>query len=343
MRDLPTFEIEEIKGIVQRAYGLQIKKIKPHRYIFKLETNLGTLFFKPFHLSEDILKLIVEVQSHLTEQGFNQFIPFIPTLQGCPYYKQGQQLFYLTRWIDCHPSNYNNPFELRQVMELFGHFHKMARNFQPINKMPQLLGRWPEIFQDRINQLTESKMIASNKNYSNIVDNFFLKKIDFYLEESHRALNLLAETDYHHLCQLARKISSFCHHDPAHHNVLITPDNRAYLIDFDYIISDLHLHDLASIIIRNGKSSNWNMRRCEYILEAYQQVKPITSQELAVIHAFITFPYDFWFIINEYYILEKNWNPDRTFQELYKKTRYEDSRQQFLNKFYNNIEKMALE
>lgn len=45
----------------------------------------------------------------------------------------------------------------------------------------------------------------------------------------------------------------FCHHDYAHHNILVDDKNELNIIDFDYCILDSHLHDLASLLIRAMK------------------------------------------------------------------------------------------
>ena len=42
-------------------------------------------------------------------------------------------------------------------------------------------------------------------------------------------------------------LKRFCHHDFAHHNLLIDKQGEINVIDFDYCILDSHIHDLASL------------------------------------------------------------------------------------------------
>lgn len=330
MRDLPTFDPKDISRIVQHCYGIKVLSITPHRRVFRLETNLGTRFFKPFHLSEARLQLIVEAKAHLLFQGFREFCPFVAALDGTPYVRVGEQLYYMTPWIEGHPANYDSPFELRQSMLLFARFHQAAVNFDPPQEMFSYLGKWPAIFHKRQEEITECREQAQTMRQPTVVDECFLRTADFYLEEAEKAIAMLAETEYTVMCQEAAQLRPFCHHDPAHHNVLITRENTTILIDFDYLLQDLHLHDLASLVIRNGKSSNWNLKRAEYLLKSYSEVSEVSPSDLAVIRAFATFPHDIWLWAKARYIEKRSWSLAYYMKEWQRKTRHESERQRFL-------------
>ena len=333
MRDLPTFDPEELRPIIQRRYGIKIQSITPFKRVFRLETNLGTRFFKPFHLSEDRLKLIIKAKEHLLDKGFTQFVPFIPTLEGRPYFRLGTQLFYMNPWVDGHPCNYDNPFELKRGVELFAQFHKAAQGFTPPPEMHRYLGKWPEIFNERLLELYQCREIAKTIQRPSAFDLSFLRKVDYYLKQAETAVELLGRTEYQQLCKQAQEIKPFCHHDPAHHNILVTAKNELVLIDFDYILEDLHLHDLASLLIRNAKTCNWASNRCCFLLKIYHAEKGVSPEEMAVLRAFMTFPYDFWFLVRLRYI-EKRLFPLAYFmKELARKTRDEETRQHFLENF----------
>lgn len=333
MRDLPTFHFEDLKEIVQRGYGIRVLKIIPHRNVYRLETNLGTHFFKPFLLSEEKLQLIASAKEHLLNQGFTRLIPFVPTLAGKPYYKQGNQLFYMTEWIEGHPSNYDNPFELRHGVQMFAEFHQAAQGFQPEQEVPSYLGRWPEIFAKRLEDLQICKERAKTHNSSTGFETLFLQQADYYIEEAVRSLQLLAESGYHYICTNECKKLPFCHHDAAHHNVMITTKNEPMLIDYDYLIRDLHIHDLASLVIRNGKASGWNLKRCAFLLNTYQSVQSVSLPEMKVMQAFMVFPYDIWHLIRARYLSRKPWPLGYYLKEWERKTRNEEARQVFLRRF----------
>lgn len=338
MRELPNFDINQLRLLIQRRYGIQVLEITPFRRVFILETNLGKRFFKPFDLGLDKMQLIADAKEHLLNQGFTQLIPFVKTLSDKPYCRYGQQIFYMTQWVDGHPCNYDNPFELRVATQLFANFHQAAKGFVPPLEMPSHLGKWEAIFKERQQDLLRCRDHALTLRDSSLFELLFIDQSDFYLAETERSLGLLRESTYNVMCQQGLKDLPFCHHDPAHHNILITTNNQPLLIDFDYLLQDLHLHDLASLLIRNGKSSGWNLKRCQYLLKAYQEIQPLTPEELAVVRAFIAFPFEIWFLAYAKYIEKRKWPLKYYLKEWERKTRDEDKRQVFLEEFMELVE-----
>ena len=58
---------------------------------------------------------------------------------------------------------------------------------------------------------------------------------------------------------------SFCHHDYAHHNILVDTNKKINIIDFDYCMLDSHLHDLCSLLIRTMKDGKWEKEKADLI------------------------------------------------------------------------------
>lgn len=333
MRNLPTIDHVELAPLIQRNYGVRVIEVRPFRRVFRVETNLGTHFFKPFHGSEARLQLIVQAKEHLLEQGFDRFASFVPTLDGKPYLKQGRQLYYLTAWIEGHPANYDSPFDLKRCAQLFAGFHRAARGFDPPAEMLSYLGRWPEIFKERVRDLQECRARAEGCRQKTLTDHLFLQEANFYIEEGERAIDQLRVSPYAYLCRVGARQLPFCHHDPAHHNILMAAGKDPVLIDFDYLIQDLHIHDLGSLLLRNGKASRWNIKRIDYLLQAYREIKPLSPEEMFVLRAFLTFPNDIWFWARSRYIEERDWPASYYQKEWERKSRDEKEHQRFLQEF----------
>ncbi len=56
----------------------------------------------------------------------------------------------------------------------------------------------------------------------------------------------MKQSEYYNLCKEKEKIV-FCHHDLAHHNILINKE-EVYFLDFDYAVIDLKVHDICNFI-----------------------------------------------------------------------------------------------
>ena len=84
------------------------------------------------------------------------------------------------------------------------------------------------------------------------------------LARSNRSIYNLCKSEYISKMKEEIKHRGFCHHDYAHHNVLIEKSGGVNIIDFDYCILDTHLHDLSSLLIRRMKNGKWSSRKCTF-------------------------------------------------------------------------------
>ena len=97
----------------------------------------------------------------------------------------------------------------------------------------------------------------------------------------------------------------FCHHDYAHHNVLINNNGDINIIDFDYCILDSYLHDLSSLLIRRMKYNKWELTNAKEILDAYMETHKLEQDDIPIMAAFMEFPQDYWQRGIQYYWEEK--------------------------------------
>ncbi|MGE5583678.1 MAG: hypothetical protein ACM3X9_14255 [Bacillota bacterium] len=98
-----------------------------------------------------------------------------------------------------------------------------------------------------------------------------------------------------------------CYHDWAFHNVLINKD-RAYLIDFDYMLVDHQVHDRANLISRYLRLHQWSVNSLLKILWIFDRFYPWKRGELKLLGIYLTFPFDFWMLGRQYYLEKQHWS-----------------------------------
>jgi len=128
---------------------------------------------------------------------------------------------------------------------------------------------------------------------------------------------------------------SFCHHDYAHHNILIDDNKNINIIDFDYCILDSHLHDLCSLLIRNMKDGKWEKEKCDLILDAYSGNMEVKKDEIPIIREFIRFPQTFWQIGLQVYWEQQPWGEDFFVSKLEKYLDDRTEREAFINSYFS--------
>jgi CotS family spore coat protein len=139
------------------------------------------------------------------------------------------------------------------------------------------------------------------------------------------------------LSEKARDEREFCHHDFAHHNVLIGENHTVSVIDFDYAICDVRAHDIASLILRNMKHTGWDGRTAQFILRAYDQTSKLMKGETDLIYGMLRFPQDFW-EAGYFYYVERNRPPEVLEKRLRKWIELRHNRSDFLQDFKMNAD-----
>jgi CotS family spore coat protein len=154
-----------------------------------------------------------------------------------------------------------------------------------------------------------------------------------HYKQALKAVSDLKNSKYFDVIENHRPLNELCHHDTANHNFLITSDLEVYIIDFDYCIVDSHLHDLASIIIRNMRYGNWNFDILNYIVEIYSKKIKVTDDDMHLIFCLMQFPQDFWQVGLQYYIEKQPWSEEYFMKKLTRVTEDHKMRFNFINEF----------
>jgi CotS family spore coat protein len=332
---MPVTEKNGLLDLALQQFGLTQKTSWRVRSAYYLETDEGPLFLKRWKFGEEDLRFIDSAHTHLIEKGFASVLPYLRTRDGSLCAQVERETFVLTRWVTARESDYSNPSDLKKATELLAELHLAARGFRPGSPDRRIeLGNWPETFAHRLREMDLFGNVATGRPRPTTFDRKYRAGTDYFLDQGRRAIRMIEASPYARLVEEAKKSGGLCHHDYAHHNVLLTDEGRVYLVDWDYSICDLRIHDLASLIIRNIKSSNWDQDLAESILETYHRRFPLEPDELKVMAAFLTWPQDYWQIGVQYYLEDKLWTEKGFHRRLDRNFANQQVREEFLEWFY---------
>lgn len=331
--------IGKLKNYLSIKYDMEVKDITRVKNVMHIFTNRGDLCLKRVKYRKEHFLFILSAMMHLADNGFDGIIPLIPSRWGEPYIELEDGYGFLTKWISCRECDYSNPIELKKAAAALGRIHNTSQNFTPPEGCEPRIGwgKWVEKFSARIDELMLFKSIIKGKAELSHFDSLYLENVDFYINQAFSAVEHLKNTKYFELMQEEMKRRSFCHHDYAHHNVLISDDFKVFVIDFDYCICDSRLHDLSSLIIRNMRHGNWNMEKAQYIIDCYLKEGWLHKDEIPVMNAFMEFPQDFWQVGLQYYVEKQDWDEAHFNKRLNNAVNDKIDRQQFLDEFKYSI------
>ncbi|HYE81387.1 MAG TPA: CotS family spore coat protein [Clostridia bacterium] len=321
------------------AMGLKIKQIIPVRSVYRIVTDKGFFCLKKLRFPIEDMNFIFEAVEHLREKGFINTFSIVKQKNRENFISFKDEKYFLTEWIDGRECDFLNPMDLDAAIEVLAHMHNAAEGYRPeiCPTCRCYFGKWPDNFSMRIDEMKQMKERVQAKQEKSDIDKIYLEYVDMCINDGEEALLLLDKADYKGLSEAAAGRGGFIHHDFAHHNILHTFDGRTYVVDFDYSIMDIRMHDVGSLILRNMKKSNWDIDKALEILESYDRRNPVSREELKILAPFFLFPQDFWMVSRQYYIERKAWDEEDYVDKMNTKSEYTFMRRKFIEEFEKRV------
>ncbi|WP_133014106.1 CotS family spore coat protein [Clostridium cuniculi] len=330
-------DTENLKNSIESNYDIKIKSLEKFKNSYKLESENTSYAIKIIKYDFGHFYFILSAIKHLQRRNFNKTPNILKNNQGGDYIQLGNKYAYITEWVPSRVSNYNNPIELGEVSKKLGELHECSSGFTLNREMNPRIGwySWINVFETRCNEILDFKNRISQKAYKSKFDYIYLDNIEAEIERGKIAIKGLKESNYIEIMDKEVMKRGFCHHDFAHHNILVDENGEFNVIDFDYCILDTHLHDVSSLLIRAMKDGKWSKGKANLILNNYCKSNNIYEEELKLIREFIRFPQVFWQVGIQYYWEQQPWGEEFFIEKINKYLEDIDYREEFLEEYFN--------
>ena len=328
-------EISYIKNEIQDKYLLEIETIEKVKNSYKIKTNDGDYGIKVIKYQYPHFYFIFSAIEHLKKKGFENIPEIIKTKDNLGYIKLENNFAYLNKWVDSKSCDYKVEEDLKLATEALGKLHNCSEGFTlNYNMKPRIAWfSWINVFETRCCEILDFRNRIHQKAYKSEFDEIYLENIDEEIDSGKRAIDEIKNSKYFELMNKEVLKRGFCHHDYAHHNVLINKNREINIIDFDYCILDTHIHDLASLLIRVMKEYGWSNDMANFILNSYSNTHSLYDDEIKLIKGFIRFPQSFWQIGLQYYWEQQPWGEEFLINKLNKYLKDREGREEFLENF----------
>ena len=235
---------ENLKESIESNYDIKVLAIEKVKNSYRLETENTNYAIKIIKYDFPHFYFILSAIEHLQKREFHKIPQILNNKDGTKYIKLENSYAYLTEWIPSRVSNYDNPIELSKVAEKLGELHTCSTGFNINNNMRPRIGwySWINVFNTRCNEILDFKNRINQKAYKSKFDCIYLNNIETEIERGKKAIDNLKKHKYIEIMDKEVMKMGFCHHDYAHHNILVDDKNELNIIDFDYCILDSHLH-----------------------------------------------------------------------------------------------------
>lgn len=345
IKDKDNYEVKDnyeikikIKDYIESNYSLNVEKIEKVKNSYKIITKNGGYCLKVINYEFSHFYFILSAMKHLQKHKFKNIPKFILNKENKEYGRLNDKYVYLTEWIPSRVSNYDNPIELSSISTKLGELHQCSKNFMLNDKMKPRIGwfLWEKVFSTRKDEIFDFKKRINQKSYKSDFDSLYLENINAEIERAQKSISGLRKNNYFEAMQKEVFKCGFCHHDYAHHNILVDDDGNFNIIDFDYCILDSHLHDLSSLLIRSMKDGRWEENKANLILESYERTYEIKDYEFPLMREFIRFPQCFWQLGIQVYWEQQPWGEEFFINKLQKYLNDIKYREEFVNIYFRH-------
>lgn len=310
-------------------FDFLVEDAAPVRSVYILTTNEGMKILKKIDYSLEELLFIYESLNKVRE-SYPYVINYRMSIDKKPYVEYDGGIYVVLELINGRECIYENPIDMKLASLALAELHLAGSNINTSCKTRSNLGKMPDKVRNKIRDMKKYKKVAGMHVNKNTFDSSYLEYADYYISYGLKSYEYLVNSSYKSLCETGHTL---CHHDLAHHNILIDSDNKVYFLDFDYSIIDLPYHDISNIITKAIKHNGWNIDTANLIMENYIKIKPMSKEEIEVLYGYLLFPQDFYDIATSYYMRTRNWDEDEFIDKLKTRAGYREDREKFLEEF----------
>ncbi|WP_291632716.1 CotS family spore coat protein [Clostridium sp.] len=324
-------------------FDLLVFDVIPVRKVFILNTDKGDKILKKVNYGVSRLEFINYGIEYIKNNNFNRIIEFEKTKNKLIYVPWKDDIYCIMNLVEGRECEYSNPVDVMLTSMALAELHRASEGivneeeFDRLlakNKQGYLCGRAIENYNKKLKELKFFKKLATLYENKNEFDYIFLDHVQYYEENIMKSIKIMQESEYYTLCKEKEKII-FCHHDLAHHNILINKE-EVYFLDFDYAVVDLKVHDICNFINKAIKNFAYDVEKCYSIISKYTEVNKLDNRELKVLYGMLSFPEDFYSVSRDYYTRGKQWSEEVFLSRLKKKVECREDREEFLDAFKNH-------
>lgn len=298
--------MHDIDYEIADLFDFQIKAIVPYKDFYIVNTSKGKKVLKKCTSSPGRILFVHGAKEHLYRNNFRNIDRFICTADGSPYIYIDENIYTMTDFIEGRECDFNNRDDIVKASRLLALLHKASRGYKPPYDciIQDDLGKLPFYFEKRLGELRRLKKVASKRKSE--FDYLYINYVDYFIRSGEDAIKLLNQSNYNELVDNARQEGIFCHHDFTYHNI-ICAENETFITNFDYCCFELKLYDIANLLRRKMRKSNWDLKEAETIINEYRSIEDISKDEFFILWIMLKFPQKFWRVANRYYNSKRSW------------------------------------
>ncbi|CAG9613119.1 Spore coat protein I [Bacillus rhizoplanae] len=272
-----------ISEILQKNYGiipenLVLVRRKVDRQLWKITDTTKNVYALKYLQKYKRAPFIAAVNDYMCEKGI-PVTTVLSTLDGTSFVNVDDGCFLLFQWLEGEQPNYSEPEMIEKMATLLAKFHVASQGYVAAgNPITDSRLDWNGIYQRKIRKMEkcQKKATVSRDSFSNV----FLYHLPWLQSRVNWVLDQLPHTALRALLDAAQHEPHLAHGDYSPLNLIWSNNNELTVIDMDTVSIALPMRDISHLITWvNHALGSWSRERFQLVLDAYQQIHPLSSEE----------------------------------------------------------------
>lgn len=313
-------------------YDIEVLRTRKGRGAILCETPQGTLIFKEYAGNETRLALENRVLQQIAGKGNLKADCLLSTKEGAFCVKDRDGVSYILKtYYEGRECNIFERGECRIAMQLLARLHRDLI-LEEIEIPKELPVRTPlQEYEKRNKELTRIRGYLRKKRQKQSFERRLESAMDVYLQQ---AIQVTEDWKSYEASLGSRGRTGECFHgDYQYHNIIFF-NKEWYVINFEKCQYGSPVTDIYLLMRKLLEKSDWSVALGSELLEAYEQICPISAYDRIDLYYRLAYPEKFWKIANFYYNSRKVWIPEKNMEKLNKVLEQEPARQAFLEQAF---------
>lgn len=299
-------------------YDLKVIRVGRGRDAVLCETNTGNKILKVYTGSVQRLAFEDEVLNHINENG--------GFVDGFVRNKNNKLIsidtdgtrYVLKNWFEGKECEVRNISDILTSVRTLSNLHLLLKKI-PFKDTEDTSAYRATFLEEELakhhRELKRARAYVRNKRKKSEFELYVINNYNLFYNQGEKALELLRKSNYKKLMDEAFDQVSLCHGNYNQHNIIFFNRNIA-ITNFDKMSINIQLMDLYLFMRKILEKNNWDLNLGSSMIEEYSKIKPISKEELEILHILFLYPEKFWKIVNYYYNGNKAWIPQKNIDKL---------------------------
>lgn len=314
---------------ILEQYPFEVKQTVKGRGALICDTDNGLKILKEYRGSQGRAEFLYSLLKFLKEQGQERIDCIVKNKEEQAITIDTDGTAYIVRdWYEGKECDTKSREDILRAVQQLADLHKIMREC-PLEIPEYLKGEDDTLLLENEKHTRELKKVRNfiySRKKKNDFEQKFLQSYDMFYQEAEKVVELqkreLERTD-------TDSVYGICHGDYNQHNVIFTRQGTAVL-NFERASYDVQAGDLGNFMRKIMEKHNWNMGLGVDMLDTYEQVRPMSPEEMKQLYIRLAYPEKFWKIANHYFNASKAWVCGRNLEKLEKIIGQNEARETFL-------------